>query len=364
MRLICVKLSELSPISSTEVTPRPFDPFCQSAPPTCFPALYPPSPELSSCHSPDRALATSFVPPAPPRNVRLLASYSPDVSSLTDLFGRMTVTTLKAEPTNPQCHRMFGISEFDKIKPVPSPITENYSKESQLASIESIASPPKSIAPARRRKIAALPTRRGKISASPSPPVFDLAVVTSHSIPRPYDRVTEETPPDHLSASPQETRLVSTLPPLYTAEAPHFATTKSSTPSQRKVHTFRKTLPQSRTIPHNQTSKRLATAGETFYNVSRSPPLLSDATSYFDSPPTSSDELDTPPSTPPSSHVLLASTSTESLAISSESDRIAPHKEPLGDTKLPYPRPRYRRLDFTKGGLGTDEQPLTFTFSV
>ena len=363
MRLICVKLSELSPISSTKVTSRPLDPFCQLAPPTCFPAPYPPPPEYSSRDSPDRALATAFVPPAPPRNVRLLTSYSPDVSSLTDLFGRMTVTTLKADPTNLKCHRMFGISEFDKIKPVPSPIAENCSKVPQLASIESIASPPKSVAPVRRRKIAALPIRRGKISASPSPPVLDLAGATSHPIPRPYDRVIKETPPDHITASPQKTRLVSTLSPPYTAEAPHFAMTKSSIPSQRKVHTFRKTLPQSQTIPRSQPSKRLATAGEAFY-VSRSPPPLSDDTSYFDSPPTSSDELDTPPSTPPSSHVLLASTSTESLAISSESDRIVSRNDSLVNAKLPYSRQIYRRLDFTKGGLGRDEKPLTFTFSV
>lgn len=278
----------------------------------------------------------------------------------------MTVTTLKADRTNPKCHRMFGISEFEKVKPFPSPIAENCPKVPQLASTESIASPPKSITPARRRKIAALPTRRGKISASPSPPVFDLGGATSHPIPRPYHRVTEETPPDHIPASPQKTRLVSTLlPPPHTAEAPHFAMPKSSTPRQRKVHTLRKTLPQTQPISQNQTLKPLATVGKTFsYNVLRSPPLVSDATSYFDSPPTSSDELDTPPSTPPSSHVLLASTSTESLTFSSEPDRIVSHKEPLGDSKLPYPRQRYRRLGFIKGGLCRDEQPLTFTFSV
>jgi len=106
-------------------------------------------------------------------------------------------------------------------------------------------------------------------------------------------------------------------------------------------------------------------AGETLsYTVSRSPPLLSDATSYFDSPPTSSDELDTPPSTPPRSHVLLARTSTEGLAISSEFDGTVSHKEPLGDAKLPNLVQRYKHLDFTKGGLGRDEQPLTFTFGV
>ena len=355
--LIRVKLSELSTISPTEDTSRPLDPFCQPAPPTCFPAPYPPPPEHSSPHSPQSALATSFVPPAASRNMRPVASYTPDVSLLTDLFGRMTVADLKTDSTNSRRHRMFGTS-FNKIKPVPSPIAANFVKEPQLANIESIACSPKSTTTVRRRKIAALPTRRGKTSASPSPPLFDSAGATSYSIPRPYERIVEEAPPSHIPLSPQKTRLMSTLPSPLT-------TLNSSTPKQRKVHTVRKMPPHTQPIPQNQTLKPRATAGETFsYNVSRSPPLVSDTTSYFDSPPTSSDELDTPPSTPPSSHVLLANTSTESLAISSESDRIVSHKEPLGDAKLPYPRQRYRRLDFTKGGLGRDEQPLTFTFSV
>ena len=364
INLICVKLPESLPVSSsTAVTS--IDPFSRPAPPTCFPAPYPPPPEYSSSYSPQRALATAFVPAAPDLNVQPLTRHLPDVSSLTDLFGRMSVTALKTNSTNPKHHKMFGISEINKIEPVPPPITANVPKEPQLASIDSIALPPKSTTTVRRRrKIAVLPTRRGKTSASPSPPVFDSAGTTSYAIPRPYERIEEEAAPYHILTSPQKTRLVSTLPSSYAAEVPCFATPKSSTPRQRKVHTLRKTLPQTQPISQNQTLKPLATAGETFYNDSRSPPLVSDATSYFDSPPTSSDELDTPPSTPPSSHVLLASTSTESLAFSSEPDRIVYHKEPLGDSKLPYPRQRYRRLDFMKGGSCRDEQPLTFTFSV
>ena len=358
MRLICAKLSGLSPISPTEVTSRTLDPFCQPAPPTCFPAPYPPPPEHTSSLSSQRALATSFAPPAPPRNLRPLTSHSSDVSSLTDLFGRMTVATFKADSTNSKRHRMFGISEFRKMKASPSSLAV---KEPQLASMESIASPPKSTITVRRRKIAALPTRRGKTSTSSLPPVFDSAGATSCPITRPYERVIE---PDHIPTSPQETRPVSTLPSPRATEAPCFATPKSSTPRQRKAHTLRKTLPKSQAIPQNQTLTPLTTVRKTFYNVSRSSPLVSDATSYFDSPPTSSDELDTPPSTPPSSHVSLAHASTESWAISSESDRIVFRNEPLGDAKLPYPRPRYRRLDFTKRGLGRDEQPLTFTFCV
>jgi hypothetical protein len=364
-RLICVKLSELSLIPTTEVTSKSLDLFCQPAPPTCFPAPYPPPPQHSSSPSPQRALATSFVPPAPSQNLRPLTNYTPDVSSLTNLLGRMTITTLNTNSTSPKHHRMFGISEFNKIKPVPSPIIADFAKEPQPESIESITSPPKSTTTVRRRKIAALPIRRGKTSTSSSPPVFDSAGVTSHPIPRSYEQIVEEARPDHFPTSPQKIRFVSTLPSPYITEAPFFATPNSSTPRQRKVHTLRKALPQSQIIPQNQTLKPLSTSGKTFsYNVSRSPPPVSDATSYFDSPPTSSDELDTPPSTPPSSHVLLASTSTESLAISSESERIVPHKEPLSDAKLHYSRPRYRRLDFTKGRSGRDEQPLTFTFSV
>jgi hypothetical protein len=193
-----------------KVTPRPRDPFSQPAPPTCFPAPYPPPPEHSLLCSPQRALATSFVPSVRPRNLRPLASYGPDVSSLTNLFGRMALTTLKTDCTSPKCHRMFGISGFNEIKPVPPPNTANFPKELQLASMESIASPPKPTTPARRRKIAALPTRRGKTLASPTPPVSDSAGATSY--PSTSTSVVEEIPPDHAHTLPQNTRLVPTLP--------------------------------------------------------------------------------------------------------------------------------------------------------
>ena len=50
--------------------------------------------------------------------------------------------------------------------------------------------------------------------------------------------------------------------------------------------------------------------------------------------------------------------------MSSDSDRIVSHEELVGDAKVPNVRQRHRRLDSTRGGLGRDEQPLTFTFSV
>jgi hypothetical protein len=355
MSLICTKLPGSLPILSTS---RHCDLFRQVAPQTCFPALYPPP---ASCLA-KKPLATSFVPPATSRVVRSPASCSHDESSLTNLFGRMTTTTLGTNSGSPRNQGVFWVPGSEGIKPL-SPIlspSDSITKP-QLMSVKSTASPTKPTNATRRRKIASLPIRWSKTSASPSPPVFNSAGATSYSSPR----VVEEAHLDHLPASSQKTRLVPTLPSSRAAEAQYFATPKYSTPRQRKVHTLRKTLHQTQPIPQNQTLKPLAKAGETFsYNVSRSPPLVSDATSYFDSPPTSSDELDTPPSTPPSSHVLLASTSTESLAISSVSDRIVSHKELLSDAKLPYPRQRYRRLDFTKGSLGRDEQPLTFTFSV
>ena len=339
MRLIWIKLLGPPPTSSTW---RRSDPFSRVAPQTCFPAPYPPPP--APC-LPRIALPTSFIPPTPPRDVRSLESHCPDVSTLTNLFGRMTTSTLETESKIPRNHRMLYIHDSNRIKPLSpflSPnVADNFTKP-RLATVESITSPTKSTNTSRRRRMASLPTRRGKISASPSPPIFHSA--TSYPITtRPTERVVEETP-CHEFAEPQKTCHVS----QYTADASCGPMLMTSTPRQRKVHALRKT----QTIRQNQAA------------VTRSPPLVSDATSYFDSPPTSSDELDTPPSTPPSSHVLLASTSTESLAISSESDRMVSHKEPLSDTKLYYPRPRYRHLDFTKGGLGRDEQPLTFTFSV
>ena len=333
------------PISSTW---RRSDSFRCIAPQTCFPAPYPPPP--APC-LPQNALPTSFIPPTPPRDVRSLESHCLDVSTLTNLFGRMTTSTLETESKIPRNNGVFHIHDSNRIKPLSPVLSLNVADKTtkpQLSIVESVTLPTKSTNTPRRRKIASLPTRRGKTSASPSPPAFHSTEATYYHItPRTTERVVNETP-YHDFAEPQKACHVSTLPSQYTAEAPCGLTLKSSTPRQRKVHSLRKT----QAIRHNQAA------------VSQSPLLVSDATSYFDSPPTSSDELDTPPSTPPSSHVLLASTSTESLAISSESDGIVSHKESLGDAKLPYPRQRYRRLDFTKGGLGRDEKPLTFTFSV
>ena len=342
MRLIWIKLLGSPPASSTW---RRSDPFSRVVPQTCFPAPYPPPP---APYLPRNALPTSFIPPTPPRDVRPLASHCPDVSALTNLFGRMTTSTLETESRD---HKMFYIHDSNRIKslsPVLSPsVAENFT-EPQLATVESITPPTIPTKMPRRRKIASLPMRRGKTSASTSPPVFHSAGAASYLItPRPTERVVEETP-CHDFAEPQKTCHVPTLPSQYTAEASCGSMLESFTPRQRKAHA----LPKTQTIRQNQAA------------VSRSPLLVSDATSYFDSPPTSSDELDTPPSTPPSSHVLLANTSTESLDISSVSDRIVSHKEPLSDAKLVYPRQRYRRLDFKKGGWGRDEQPLTFTFSV
>ena len=355
MRLTCLKLPWSPLISSRS---NYYDPFSHVAPQTCFPVPYPPPPPESCL--PRNTLPTSFISPTPSRVVRSLASHSLDMSTLTNLFERMNTTALEANARIPRSHKVSFVPDSDKTKLLPpflSPSVADNSTKPHLTSVESIASPTKPTNTPRRRKIASLPTRRSKTSACLSPPRIDLAEATSYST----SRDVEETPSTHTHAK----QLVPALPSpyTYTAEAPCFATPKYSTPRQRRVHTLRKTIPRPQTVPQNQTLN-LTTAEETSYNISRFPPVVSDATSYFDSPSTSSDELDTPPSTPPSSHVLLASTSTESLVISSESERIVSHKEPLGDTKLLYQRLRYRRLDFTKGGLGRDEQPLTFTFSV
>ena len=341
MRLIWIKSSGSPP------TWKRSDPFSRVAPQTCFPAPYPPPPDPCL---PRNTFPTSFIPPTPPRDVRSLGSHCLNVSTLINLFERMTTSTLETESKIPRNHRVFCIHDSNRIEPL-SPVlsldvADNFTKP-QLASVESVMLPTKSTNTPRRRKIASLPTRRGKTSASPSPTIFHSAGATPYPFtPHPTERV-EETP-YHDFAGPQKTCHVPTRPSQYTAEASCGLSLKSSTLGQRKAHALRKM----KTIRQNQAA------------VSRSPPLVSDATSYFDSPPTSSDELDTPPSTPPSSHVLLASTSTESLDISSESDRIGSRKEPLSDAKLVYPRQRYRRLDFRRGGWGRDEQPLTFTFNV
>lgn len=354
-------LSGSPPTSSTSR----HDLFSQVAPRTCFPAPYPPPP--ASC-LPQNPLVTSFIPPARPRDVRSLASYSPDVSSLTNLFGRMSTTTLGTDLRAPRSHGVFRISDPNRIKSLsatPSSGIADNSTEPQPLSVESITSPIKPTNTPRRRKIASLPTRRGKTLASQSSPVFDSAGAISLTItPRFSERVVVDTPKSRPF-------IVENLPCVKSPSAIHrrgvmrchadifYPQTKDGT------YLHHKTLPQSHIIPHNQVLAPLATAGETLsYTSSRSPPLVSDATSYFDSPPTSSDELDTPPSTPPRSHVLLARTSTEGLAISPESSGIVSRKEPLGDAGLLNTRQRYVHLDFTKGFLGRDEQPLTFTFGV
>ncbi|KAF8274135.1 hypothetical protein EI94DRAFT_1794768 [Lactarius quietus] len=124
-----------------------------------------------------------------------------------------------------------------------------------------------------------------------------------------------------------------------------FCDTENSTPRQRKVHSLRKTLPQSQTILKIKAQASGDGRRDLLTHASRSPPLVSDATSYFDSPPTSSDELDTPPSTPPSSHVLLAHRQ---------------RKAWLSQSLLGYDTDVW----ISRKGSGQDEQPLTFTFSV
>ncbi|KAH9081697.1 hypothetical protein EDB83DRAFT_572861 [Lactarius deliciosus] len=337
-------LPGLPPISSTSTR---CDPFSHVAPQTCFPAPYPPPP--ASC-LPWNALPTSFISPTRPRVVRSLTRHNPDMSTLTNLFGRMTTTTLETDFRIPRNHGVFCVPDsvgIEPSSPILSPSVAASSAKPQLASVDSVSSPTKPTNAPRRRKIASLPTRRAHCTT-----------------PCPTEQVIEETP-EYVFASPQKTLLVSSFPSLHSAEAAYVATPEPSITRQRKLHTLHhKTLPQSQVIPQNQASRPLANAEDFSYTVSRSPPLVSDATSYFDSPPTSSDELDTPPSTPPRSHVLLTRTLTEGLAIPSGSDGMVSRKDPLDDAKPPYPRQRYMHLDFTKGVWGRDEQPLTFTFGV
>ncbi|KAH8997342.1 hypothetical protein EDB92DRAFT_1839273 [Lactarius akahatsu] len=268
-----------SPLVSSTSTSRRYDPFSHVAPQTCFPAPYPPPP--APC-LPRSALPTSFIPPTPPRDVRSLTSHNPDM--------RMTTTTLETCSRIPRSHGVFYIPDPNSIKPLSpilSPSVAANSTMPRAVSEESIVSTDKA------------DERTPEAKDSLTPDAHNTPIT-----PPPIERVVEVTPPHYAFASSQKARLVSSLPSLYSAEASCVAMPKSPTAGQRKPYGV------------------WATAGETFsytYTVSRSPPLVSDTTSYIDSPPTSSDDLDTPPSTPPRSRVLLARTSTEDLVISSVS---------------------------------------------
>ncbi|KAF8481994.1 hypothetical protein DFH94DRAFT_734460 [Russula ochroleuca] len=134
------------PLRST--TPSTHDLFHSEKPSTCFPAYYPPPPG-KPISSPQKTLVTQF-------------KLTPvDVSSLTALFGKMSVTTSELG-LKTQESRKYAWAPGSK-KPEPSPLLSP--PQSPNTEIVSSAKP---ITKPRRRKIAALPKRHIKTTALPT----------------------------------------------------------------------------------------------------------------------------------------------------------------------------------------------------
>ena len=262
-----------SPLKST--TPI-CDLFHSEKPSTCFPAYYPPPPG-KYISSPQKTLVTQFKLTPSTKNKKLVANCSVDVSSLTALLSKMSITTSEAG-LKTQENRKYTWAPRSK-EPEPSlllsPVAASMSglpQKSQSPNTE-IVSSAKSATKPRRRKIAALPKRHVKTTALPT---------TDPSLPP--------------AANPP---------------------------------------------------------------ISRTPSLTLDTSSCSDS----SDELDTPPSTPPShSHALIACNASPTSVISSKPNTRRSFGLPMFTSAgFPDPRKKGIHIDFTNGGA-VGEQQFSFTF--
>jgi hypothetical protein len=331
-------------------------------------------------------MATAFALTSSIRNVEKRSATN-SLSSLINILSRMTVTP-KVDSEPRASYRDSRIPCSKKTAPLSPSLFTNVSIPSdghqRMTGSVSSAMP---VAPPRRRRIAALPKRHTETPTSlstlspPSPlPRGSLLTVvspnaTSHTSAESATRlaVTENAHPDCVLLPSQTSYLRSTLSVQNQAATLGPSTSKSVVSKQRKSHPLhRRTNSQSQPAP----SPRQVSASSTLVEsrvcvssrtVSRTPSLVSD-TSGIDSSPSSSDELDTPPSTPSSSLLALPTRgeAANNIATFLGSPAMSTHgKQSPGIAKLPRPREKGIHIDFTKGRVGNDseERPFTFTFS-
>ncbi|KAH9997702.1 hypothetical protein BJV74DRAFT_248027 [Russula compacta] len=299
----------------------------------------------------------------------------------------MSVTTfevgLKAQE-NRKCVWAPRSKKPEPLSAILTPVIASVSGSlPKLQSLDTVTvSSAKPITVPRRRRIAALPMRHNKTTALPisdpsssavSPPVS--APTSNNATPHAqFSRVarmtvTEETP-NNITSSAVTSQYGTSPRAQYTTGTSDTVESKSILSERRK-----KRLPLPRRVAfqlqatQSQRQRRTPTPeapeqSTLFSTVSRTPSLVSDTSSYADSS-SSSDEFDTPPSTPPSNSDGL--TSHNGLVESDDSPSKFNTTKPVGLPILAnagFPDPRKgegTRFGFTNGNAVAERQ-LSFTF--
>lgn len=368
-----MKLRTLLPISSAEAASKYRDFFSPRTPSSCFPSRYPlPHGDLSS--SPPTPLVTSFAFKSPSRNEKPITdSRVVDMSSLISCFSRMAITSSNVRPETHVSHKDSLAPKIKETVPLSPPLypvvagIPDFSNEPCL--LKATVSPAKANTTPRKRKIAGLPTRRTKAPTPCTINVSEPSIVatspnnlTSHGPTRPTTKAgaPEMVPLEHPIVSPA-TCCGSPWHVRSNEKTSGASMPNSLTPTQRRLRRPRKgsSLPRA-TVPLScQASIQIEFGWNTLsHRISRTPPLILDAPSYTDSPSPSSDELDTPPSTPSFSQSLCAS----DASTSSRSKSAILHLSPLlEEARLRSLEQGSVHVNFAKYDAGGTERPFTFT---
>ena len=285
------------------------------------------------------------------KSERPYAKCNVDMSPLASLFGRMSVTTsevvLKAQESR-KCSWDHRSRKPGPLPPLLSPVVAGVSASPQKPITGGVLSE-KSNTPPRRRRIAALPTRQTKTTVLPgsdpslhsatNPPVLAPAFfdnIMSHTPPSQVAKAmaTEETSVDYAISLPETVQHVPPQQPRHIAWTPDILGSKAVSsgrrkrlPLPRRVVSQLQTTASQRQMPEQPTHSGRKTP---FFTALCTPSLASDMSFSSDSF-SSSDELDTPPSTPPeysydlTSHNPLAT----SFVMSSKPNTTGPFRRPM-----------------------------------
>ncbi|KAI0257924.1 hypothetical protein BC834DRAFT_916993 [Gloeopeniophorella convolvens] len=315
---------------------------------TCFPAPYPPPPrESPHVLGPSFSLATAS-------NVRKVSvDRIVDIPSVIASFGRMAISMPENDVTAQRSWNVLQSPWLIKTEPASAPTIG----EGRFARKEANSAP-------RRRRIAALPTPSAKSSATIPPrsalrPAVSVALSDSFcstfaggnplgSVPR-----QEATPPGFVPVATRRSAETSILP---NPRVPIEKKRKIRPIPQRTSLRSQAILPDDATACSTPAGRRIPS-----HTLSRTPSLTSDASSYYDSPSSSSDELDTPPSSPPSPLTALS----RSMPVV---DKFLPHKTVLQESRTQSILTRRSRCGANKshgspakGGTKREESPSSFT---
>lgn len=361
-----VKLQTLLPISSAEAASKYRDFFSPRTTSSCFPSRYP-LPHSDQSSSPPTPLVTSFAFKSPSRNEKPITdSRAVDMSFLIGCFSRMAITSFNVRPETHVSHKDSWAPKTKEtafLSPPLSPGIPGFSNEPCLP--KATVSPAKASTTPRKRKIAGLPTRRTKAPTPSTINVSEPSIVatspnnlTSHGSTR---TTTKAGAPEVASL---EHPIVS--PTTCCGLLLHVRSTEKSVPNslaltQRRARRPRKgfSLPRAAVPSSCQASIQIQFGWNTVsHRISRTPPLISDASSYTDSSSPSSDELDTPPSTPSFSQSLCASDASTSSRSKSAIPRLSPLLE---EARLRSPKQGSVHVNFAKYDAGGIERPFTFT---